>query len=60
MAYQLVDTYNDLVLSNYAKKADAEKQLGRMYNEPGETRYVVRSTRTRKATEEANVEKESD
>ena len=60
MAYQLVDTYNDLVLSNYAKKADAEKQLGRMYNEPGETRYVVRSTRTRKATEKANVEKESD
>tara|TARA_Y100000361_G_scaffold149698_1_gene164319 strand:+ start:565 stop:747 length:183 start_codon:yes stop_codon:yes gene_type:complete len=60
MAYQLVDTYNDLVLSNYAKKADAEKQLGRMYNEPGETRYVVRSTRTKKTAEEANVEKESD
>ena len=60
MAYQLVDIYNDLVLSNYAKKADAEKQLGRMYNEPGETRYVVRSTRTKKTAEEANVEKESD
>mgnify|MGYP001449225167 CR=1 FL=1 len=60
MAYQLVDTYNDLVLSNYAKKADAEKQLGRMYNEPGETRYLVRSTRTKKTAEEANVEKESD
>ena len=60
MAYQLVDTYNDLVLNNYTKKADAEKQLGRMYNEPGETRYLVRSTRTKKTAEEANVEKESD
>ena len=60
MPYQLVDTYTDVVLGNYTKKEDAEKQVGRMYNEPDETRYVVRSTRTKKVTEETNVEKESD
>ena len=60
MSYQLVDTYTDLVLSDYTKKADAEKQLGRMYNEPDETRYVVKSTRTKKTAEVTNVEKESD
>ena len=60
MPYQLVDTYTDVVLGNYTKKEDAEKQVDRMYNEPGETRYVVRSTRTKKVTEETNVEKESD
>ena len=60
MPYQLVDTYTDVVLGSYTKKEDAEKQVDRMYNEPGETRYVVRSTRTKKVTEETNVEKESD
>jgi|TARA_Y100000289_G_scaffold58868_1_gene64452 hypothetical protein len=60
MAYQLVDTYTGVVLSNFGKKAEAEKQLGRMYNEPGETRYEIKSTRTKKVVEEINVEKESD
>ena len=59
MPYQLVDTYTDVVLGNYTKKEDAEKQVGRMYNEPDETRYVVRSTRTKKVTEETNVEKKA-
>ena len=48
MTYQLVDTYTDVVLGDFAKKAEAEKQLSRMYNEPGETRYEVKSTRTKK------------
>ena len=48
MAYQLVDTYTGVVLSSYAKKAEAEKQLSRMYNEPGESRYEIKSTRTKK------------
>ena len=60
MAYQLVDTYTGKVLSNYPKKAEADKALSRMYNEPGETRYEVKSTRTKKVTEKTNVEKESD
>lgn len=60
MAYQLVDTYTGVVLGNFAKKAEAEKQLSRLYNEPGETRYEVKSTRTKKVVEEVNVEKESD
>lgn len=60
MAYQLVDTYTNVVLSNYPKKADAEKALSRLYNEPGETRYEIKSTRTKKAVEETDVEKESD
>ena len=60
MAYQLVDTYTGVVLSNFPKKAEAEKQLSRMYNEPGETRYEIKSTRTKKVVEEVNVEKESD
>jgi len=57
MAYQLVDTYTGKVLSNYPKKAEADKALSRMYNEPGETRYEVKSTRTKKVSVE--VEKES-
>ena len=60
MAYQLVDTYTGVVLSNFPKKTEAEKQLSRMYNEPGETRYEIKSTRTKKVVEETNVEKESD
>ena len=60
MAYQLVDTYTDVVLGNYAKKPEAEKALDRLYNEPGETRYEVKSTRTKKVVEEVNVEEESD
>ena len=60
MAYQLVDTYTGKVLSNYPKKAEAEKALSRMYNEPGETRYEVKSTRTKKVKGVKNVEKESD
>ena len=60
MAYQLVDTYTGVILSDFAKKAEAEKQLNRMYNEPGETRYEIKSTRTKKVVEEINVEKESD
>jgi|TARA_B100001939_G_scaffold283390_1_gene252665 hypothetical protein len=60
MAYQLVDTYTGVILSNFAKKAEAEKQLNRMYNEPGETRYEIKSTRTKKVVEEVNVEEESD
>ena len=39
MAYQL-ETYTGVVLSNFGKKTEAEKQL-RMYNEPGETRYEL-------------------
>jgi hypothetical protein len=31
-----------------------------MYNEPGETRYEIKSTRTKKVVEEVNVEEESD
>jgi hypothetical protein len=58
MAYQLVDTYTGVVLSNFSKKADAEKQLSRMYNEPGESRYEIKSTRTKKVAEEVNVEQE--
>ena len=57
MAYQLVDTYTGKVLSNYSKKAEADKALSRMYNEPGETRYEVKSTRTKKVSVE--VEKEA-
>jgi hypothetical protein len=57
MAYQLVDTYTGKVLSNYPKKAEADKALSRMYNEPGETRYEVKSTRTKKVSVE--VEEES-
>ena len=57
MAYQLVDTYTGVVLSNYPKKAEADKALSRMYNEPGETRYEVKSTRTKKVSVE--VEEES-
>jgi len=57
MAYQLVDTYTGKVLGNYPKKAEADKTLSRMYNEPGETRYEVKSTRTKKVSVE--VEKES-
>ena len=57
MAYQLVDTYTGKVLSNYPKKAEADKALSRMYNEPGETRYEVKSTRTKKVS--VKVEKES-
>ena len=60
MTYQLVDTYTDVVLGDFAKKAEAEKQLSRMYNEPGETRYEVKTTRTKKVVEEVNVEEESD
>jgi hypothetical protein len=60
MAYQLVDTYTGVILSDFAKKAEAEKQLNRMYNEPGETRYEIKSTRTKKVVEEVNVEEESD
>ena len=60
MAYQLVDTYTGVILSNFAKKTEAEKQLSRMYNEPGETRYEIKSTRTKKVVEEVNVEEESD
>ena len=60
MTYQLVDTYTDVVLGDFAKKAEAEKQLSRMYNEPGKTRYEVKSTRTKKVVEEVNVEEESD
>jgi len=60
MAYQLVDTYTGVILSDFAKKTEAEKQLNRMYNEPGETRYEIKSTRTKKVVEEVNVEKESD
>ena len=60
MAYQLVDTFTGVVLSDFAKKAEAEKQLNRMYNEPGETRYEIKSTRTKKVVEEVNVEEESD
>jgi hypothetical protein len=57
MAYQLVDTYTGKVLSNYPKKAEADKALSRMYNEPGETRYEIKSTRTKKVSVE--VEEES-
>ena len=57
MAYQLVDTYTGKVLSNYSKKAEADKALSRMYNEPGETRYEIKSTRTKKVSVE--VEEES-
>ena len=60
MAYQLVDTYTEKVLGNYPKKSEAEKQLSRLYNEPGETRYEIKSTRTKKIVEEVNVEEESD
>ncbi len=60
MAYQLVDTYTGIILNDFAKKAEAEKQLSRMYNEPGETRYEIKSTRTKKVVEEINVEEESD
>jgi hypothetical protein len=60
MAYQLVDTYTGVVLGDFAKKAEAEKQLNRLYNEPGETRYEVKSTRTKKVVEQVNVEEESD
>jgi hypothetical protein len=58
MAYQLVDTYTGVVLSSYAKKAEAEKQLSRMYNEPGESRYEIKSTRTKKVAEKVNAEQE--
>ena len=57
MVYQLVDTYTGKVLGNYPKKAEADKTLSRMYNEPGETRYEVKSIRTKKVSVE--VEKES-
>lgn len=58
MAYQLVDTYSGKVLSTYPKKAEAEKALGRLYNEPGEQRYEIKSPRKAKVTED--VQKESD
>ena len=58
MAYTLVDTYTGKVLSTYPKKAEAEKALSRMYNEPGESRYEVKSTRTKKVAEKVNVEQE--
>jgi len=59
MAYQLVDTFTGKVLSTYPKKAEAEKALGRMYNEPGQQRYEIKSPKKAK-TVKANVEKESD
>lgn len=58
MAYQLVDTYSGKVLSTYPKKAEAEKALGRLYNEPGEQRYEIKSPKKAKVTED--VQKESD
>ena len=58
MAYQLVDTYSGKVLRTYPKKAEAEKALGRLYNEPGEQRYEIKSPRKAKVTED--VQKESD
>lgn len=58
MAYQLVDTYSGKVLSTYPKKAEAEKALGRLYNEPGEQRYEIKSPKKVKVTED--VQKESD
>ena len=58
MAYQLVDTYSGKVLSTYPKKAEAEKALGRLYNEPGEQRYEIKSPRKPKVTKD--VQKESD
>ena len=58
MAYQLVDTYSGKVLSTYPKKAEAEKALGRLYNEPGEQRYEIKSPKKPKVTEDA--QKESD
>lgn len=58
MAYQLVDTYSGKVLSTYPKKAEAEKALGRLYNEPGEQRYEIKSPRKPKVTTDA--QKESD
>lgn len=58
MAYQLVDTYSGKVLSTYPKKAEAEKALGRLYNEPGEQRYEIKSPKKAKVTKDA--QKESD
>jgi hypothetical protein len=58
MAYQLVDTYSGKVLSTYPKKAEAEKALGRLYNEPGEQRYEIKSPKKAKVTKD--VQKESD
>ena len=59
MAYQLVDTYTGVILSNFAKKAEAEKSLSRLYNEPGTQRYEIKSPKKTK-TVKKNVEKESD
>jgi hypothetical protein len=57
MTYQLVDTFTGKVLSNYPKKAEAEKALGRMYNEPGEQRYEIKSPKkAKKVTEDAQEE----
>jgi hypothetical protein len=58
MTYQLVDTFTGQVLSDYPKKAEAEKALGRMYNEPGEQRYEIKSPKKAKKVAE-NVQEES-
>ena len=59
MSYKLVDTYTDRVIGEYAKKAEAEKSLSRLYNEPGTQRYEIKSPKKTK-TVKKNVEKESD
>lgn len=58
MSYKLVDTYTEKVLGTYTKKADAEKSLSRLYNEPGEQRYEIKSPKRTK-TVKPNVKEES-
>ena len=58
MSYKLVDTYTDRVLGEYAKKAEAEKSLSRLYNEPGTQRYEIKSPKRTK-TVKKDAEQES-
>lgn len=59
MTFDIIDTYTKAVIGSFGSLEQADKAFSRLFNEPGEQRYQIRSPKKPRA-KKANVKKESD
>lgn len=59
MNFELVDRYTNDVIDVFGSLEQANKALSRLFNEPGEQRYEIRSPK-KPRVKKTDVKKESD
>lgn len=59
MTFDIIDTYTKEVVGSFGSLEQADKAFGRLYNEPGEQRYHIRSPK-KPLRKKSNAKKESD